>query len=62
MKADFAYEHDADIYRCPAGQSLTYRTTTEHQGLQMRRYWTNACKACTLKSRCTTGHECRVSR
>ncbi|MDZ4096774.1 MAG: IS1182 family transposase [Paracoccaceae bacterium] len=62
VKADFDYEHDADIYRCPAGQALTHRTTTEQQGLQMRRYWTNACKDCALKSRCTTGHERRVSR
>ena len=62
VKADFAYDHDADVYRCPAGQALTHRTTTEQQGLQMRRYWTNACKACALKSRCTTGHERRVSR
>jgi len=62
VKADFAYEPDVDIYRCPAGQALTYRTTSEQQGLQMRRYWTNACKACDLKSRCTTGHERRVSR
>ena len=62
VKADFAYEHDADIYRCPAGQALTHRTTTEQQGLQMRRYWTNACKSCDLKSRCTTGQERRVSR
>ena len=62
VKADFAYEHDADIYRCPAGQALTHRTTTEQQGLQMRRYWTNACKDCDLKSRCTTGQERRVSR
>jgi transposase len=62
VKADFAYDHGADIYRCPAGQALTYRTTSEQQGLQMRRYWTNACKACDLKSRCTTGHERRVSR
>jgi transposase len=62
VKADFAYEHDADIYRCPAGQALTHRTTTEQQGLQMRRYWTNACKDCALKSRCTTGQERRVSR
>lgn len=62
VKADFAYEHDVDIYRCPAGQALTHRTTTEQQGLQMRRYWTNACKDCTLKSRCTTGQERRVSR
>jgi transposase len=62
VKADFAYEPDADVYRCPAGQVLTHRTTTEQQGLQMRRYWTNACKDCALKSRCTTGHERRVSR
>ncbi|MFM7332933.1 MAG: IS1182 family transposase [Tabrizicola sp.] len=62
VKADFAYEHDADIYRCPAGQALTHRTTTEQQGLQMRRYWTNSCKDCELKSRCTTGQERRVSR
>ena len=62
VKADFAYDPDADICRCPAGQALTYRTTSEQQGLQMRRYWTNACKACDLKSRCTTGYERRVSR
>ncbi|WP_416136312.1 IS1182 family transposase [Cypionkella sp.] len=62
VKADFAYGHDVDVYRCPAGKALTHRTTTEQQGLQMRRYWTNACKDCALKSRCTTGHELRVSR
>ncbi len=37
VKADFAYDHDADVYRCPAGQALTHRTTAEQQGLQMRR-------------------------
>lgn len=62
VKADFAYDHDADIYRCPAGQALTCRTTSEQQGLLMRRYWTNACKACDLKSRRTTGQERRVFR
>jgi Transposase domain (DUF772)/Transposase DDE domain len=61
VKADFADDHDIDVYRCPAGQALTYRTTSEQQGLQMRRYWTNAFKACDLKSRCTTGYERRVS-
>jgi len=62
VKADFAYDHSADIYRCPAGQALTHRTTSEQQGLQMRRYWTNACKTCALKKHCTTGYERRVSR
>ena len=28
----------------------------------MRRYWTNACKSCEIKKRCTTGYERRVSR
>ncbi|MGP9791826.1 IS1182 family transposase [Roseinatronobacter sp. NSM] len=62
VKADFAYEHENDVYRCPAGQALTHRTTTQQQGLQMRRYWTNACKTCEIKKRCTTGYERRVSR
>lgn len=28
----------------------------------MRRYWTNAGKACACKRRCTSGHDRRVSR
>src|SRR6266853_2204910 len=27
-----------------------------------RRYWTNACQGCTLKGKCTTGKERRISR
>jgi len=52
----------ADVYRCPAGQALTHRTTAEQQRLLTRRWWTNACKGGALKDRCTTGHERRVSR
>jgi len=62
VKADFAYEPDADVYRCPAGQALPYRTTTEQQGLQMRRYWRGGRSSCEIKRRCTTGSERRVSR
>lgn len=50
VKADFAYDYDADVYRCPAGQALTHRTTSEQQGLLKRCYWTNACKAATSKA------------
>jgi hypothetical protein len=28
----------------------------------LRRYWTNACQACALKSRCTTGVLRRITR
>ena len=62
VKADFAYEAEADVYRCPAGEELTYRYTREEDGLGMRRYWTIACRDCLLKSRCTTAKERRVTR
>ena len=29
---------------------------------QLRRYWTNACRDCALKPRCTTGKERRITR
>ena len=54
VKADFAYDADADVYRCPAGETLTYRYTTEEAGLVVRRYWASVCQTCPLKARCTT--------
>ena len=42
-KQDFVYVHDDDIYRCPAGERLTYRYTNEEDGKRLRRYWTTAC-------------------
>ena len=62
VKLDFAYNTDADVYRCPAGETLTYRYTTKEAGLVVRRYWTNACQTCALKGRCTTGRESRIPR
>jgi len=62
VKADFAYEPDADVYRCPAGKALSYRYTAKEDGLQLRRYWTSECGNCPIKSRCTTGKEQRITR
>jgi Transposase DDE domain len=50
------------IYRCPAGELLTYRYTNEEVGKMLRRYWTTACQTCALKPQCTTGKERRISR
>ena len=61
-KQDFVYLPDEDIYRCPAGQNLTFRYEREEAGLKTRCYWTNACKQCPLKAKCTTGNERRVKR
>jgi hypothetical protein len=61
-KQDFVYVAADDIYRCPAGEQLTYHYTNQQDGKELRRYWTTACEACALKSKCTTGKERRISR
>jgi hypothetical protein len=61
-KQDFVYIADEDVYRCPAGERLTYRYTNEEDGKVLRRYWTTACRECPLKSQCTKGPERRITR
>jgi transposase len=61
-KQDFVYLSDEDVYRCPAGERLTYRYSNEEDGKELRRYWTTVCAACPLKSKCTTGPERRIAR
>ncbi len=61
-KQDFRYVVEDDVYICPAGERLTYRYTTEENGLVLRRYWTNVCQTCAIKDKCTTGKERRVAR
>ncbi len=61
-KQDFVYIAEKDVYRCPAGERLTYRYTNEEAGKVLRRYWTTACSNCPLKSQCTTGPERRIAR
>ena len=61
-KQDFRYVADEDVYVCPAGEKLTYRYTTEENGLMLRRYWTNACQSCAIKPTCTTAKERRITR
>jgi hypothetical protein len=62
VKQDFRYVPQEDVYLCPAGERLAYRYTNEEDGLKLRRYWTNACQACGMKARCTTGKERRITR
>jgi Transposase DDE domain len=61
-KQDFVYVAADDFYLCPAGEQLTYHYTNQQDGKELRRYWTTACGACALKSKCTTGKERRISR
>jgi DDE family transposase len=48
-KQDFVYLPAEDVYRCPAGERLTYRYTNEEDGKALRRYWTTACSCCPSK-------------
>jgi hypothetical protein len=61
-KQDFRYLAADDVYLCPAGERLVYRTTNQEKGLTLRRYWTSACQGCALKDRCTTGKQRRITR
>ena len=61
-KQDFVYLSTEDVYRCPAGEKLTYRYTNEEDGKTLRRYWTPACPRCPLKSQCTKGPQRRITR
>ena len=61
-KQDFVYLPEEDAYRCPAKEKLMYRMTTEEKGQKPRRYWTNACRKCPLKVKCTKGPERRITR
>ena len=61
-KQDFVYVAEDDVYLCPNGERLIYHYSNEEAGKILRRYWTNACQACVLKSKCTTARERRISR
>jgi transposase len=61
-KQDFVYRPDEDVYRCPAGETLTRRFTSVEDGMNIHMYWTSNCAGCPLKSQCTDGKERRIRR
>ncbi|MGH2375644.1 MAG: IS1182 family transposase [Candidatus Methylomirabilaceae bacterium] len=58
-KDNFVYDPAHDVYRCPAGETLTYRTTTVELGRTIKNYRTRACGRCALKPRCTRNKDGR---
>jgi len=59
-KEKFVYEAEADCYRCPAGEHLTFRfESKERKQKKFRYYWTTACMSCPLKAQCTTNKKFR---
>jgi len=58
-KDDFRYDPGADVYRCPAGETLTYRSTTIELGRTIKHSRTRAGGRCALKPRCTGNRDGR---
>ena len=61
-KQDFVYVVADDVYRCPAGEQLTYHYSHVENGKTQRRYLTTACTDCKLRALCTTAKERRITR
>ena len=45
-KQDFVYNPQDNTYRCPAGESLTWRFTSVEEGMTLHSYWTTKCGDC----------------
>jgi hypothetical protein len=56
-KRDFHYISADDEYRCPAGERLIWRMTTQERGQTLHRYWSSNCPHCPIKVRCTPSRE-----
>jgi hypothetical protein len=61
-KQDFVYVAADDVYRCPAGERLTFRYQAVVDGKMTRRYWTSTCQTCSLKAQSTPSTKRRVGR
>jgi len=61
-KRDFHYVPEDNEYRCPAGERLIWRMTTQEKGQTLHRYWSSACPHCSIKSQCTPSLYRRVTR
>ena len=54
-KERFTYDATRDVYRCPAGQELSFHgQRTDRDGRRYRHYQTRACAACALQAQCTS--------
>lgn len=59
-KRDFAYIEKDDVYKCPAGEILTYNTFNTAQ--KMHLYSRKGCSGCELQSKCTKADKRWITR
>ena len=54
-RSAFNYNHEKDIYICPAGHELQRRFSVMEDGLEQKMYFNGiACRDCSIRSKCTT--------
>ena len=58
----FRYDAAEDLYRCPAGERLTWRFRSIESGRTLDCYWSSACPRCSMKDRCTPAPQRRIKR
>lgn len=50
----FRYDEAGDLYVCPQGEELRFRSRQNKEGKQFKVYKTKACSSCPLRRQCTT--------
>lgn len=61
-KSEFAYDAQADVYRCPAGQTLRRRRTQKNNGKAFYSCDRAVCQDCRLRSVCVSSASPRAVR
>ena len=61
-KEDFVFDHDRNVYICPAGAELTHSGIIDQGRILPYRASTTDCSICALKPQCTTAASRKVSR
>lgn len=61
-KEDFIFEPESGEYTCPAGSRLIWRFSTVERGALIHKYWSSDCPRCSIKEKCTTSQNRRVTR
>ena len=58
----FIYDEARDLFVCPQGEELTFRTREKLHHKEYKIYRTNTCGACPLRAHCTTSQRGRKLR